>query len=67
MGIGQWSRLDTDRVDTAIVDGATMKTHSLLSRCVSYEFTQAIVEQGLTLEEQPQVGMLGMCVEDPNQ
>ncbi len=39
----------------SFIDGATMKTQSLLSRCVSYELTQAIVEQGLTLEEQPQV------------
>ena len=46
MGIGQWARFDTDRVDNTVSDGATFKTQSLLSRCVSYELTQAILEQG---------------------
>lgn len=55
MGIGQWSRFDTDRMDSSIVDGATLKTQSLLSRCVSYELTQEIVELGLSSEQQPQV------------
>lgn len=55
MGIGQWSSFDTDRVDNSVVDGSTFKTQSLLSRCVSYELTQEIVELGLSLEEQPQV------------
>ena len=53
MGIGQWSRLETDRVDNSIVDGSTFKTQSLLSRCISYDFTRAIVDQGLTLELRP--------------
>lgn len=56
MGIGQWTRFDTDRVDNSVVDGSTFKTQSLLSRCVSYELTQEIVELGLSIDEQPQVG-----------
>lgn len=55
MGIGQWSRFDTNRVDDVVVDGSTLKTQSLLSRCVSYELTQAIVELGLAIDQQPQV------------
>ncbi len=45
MGIGQWARLDTDRFDNDTKDGGTFKTLGLLSRCVSYELTQEIVEQ----------------------
>ncbi len=55
MGIGQWSRLDTDRMSDIGLDGATFKAQSLLSRCISFDLTQDIVEQGLTLDEQPQV------------
>ena len=55
MGIGQWARFDTDRVDNSIKDGATFKTLGLLSRCVSYDLTKAIVEQG-TGEPQVRLG-----------
>ena len=61
MGIGEWSRFDTDRVDNLVVDGSTFKTVSLLSRCVSYELTQEIVELGLALELQPQVWIACIC------
>jgi len=46
MGIGQWARFDTDRIDKGINDGATFKTLGLLTRCVSYDLTKAIIEQG---------------------
>ena len=70
MGIGQWSQLHTDRLDTSFVDGvessimngATLKTISLLSRCVSYDHTQSIVELGLTTDDQPQVNMWSVVV-----
>ena len=55
IGIGQWSRLDTDRVDGGLLDGATVKTQGLLSRCVSYTLTTEILSLGLSLNEQPQV------------
>lgn len=58
MGIGQWSQLDTDRLDSSVMDGATFKSHSLLSRCISYELTREIIELGLTLDQQPQVESL---------
>lgn len=46
LGIGQWARLDTDRFNNDTIDGGTFKTLGLLSRCVSYEVTQDIVEAG---------------------
>lgn len=55
MGIGQWSRFDTNRVDDPVVDGSTFKTVSLLSRCISYDLTREIVELGLAPEDEPQV------------
>ena len=62
MGIGQWSQLDTDRVDNSVMNGATFKTQSLLSRCVSYELTREIVELGLTLADQPEVMCSILCI-----
>ena len=55
IGIGQWSRLETDRVDGGVLDGATVKTQGLLSRCISYTLTTEILSLGLSLNEQPQV------------
>jgi hypothetical protein len=55
MGIGEWARFDTNRVDDSVVDGSTFKTQSLLSRCIDYDLTQEIVELGLALDRQPQV------------
>ena len=55
IGIGQWSRLETDRKDGGVNDGATVKTLGLLSRCVSYTLTTEVLSLGLSLDEQPQV------------
>lgn len=55
IGIGQWSRLETDRNDGAVNDGATVKTLGLLSRCVSYSLSTEISSLGLSQDEQPQV------------
>lgn len=63
MGIGQWSQLEIDRVDNSVMNGATFKTQSLLSRCVSYELTSEIIELGLTVEHQPMVnGQYCLCI-----
>lgn len=59
MGIGQWARFDTDRLDNLVVDGSTFKTQSLLSRCVSYDLTQEIIAQGL--EDPPQSGCVSVA------
>ena len=56
IGLGQWARLDTDRVDLEALDGATFKSQGLLSRCVSYDLTGDIRDLQLPLAEQPQVG-----------
>lgn len=55
IGIGQWSRLDTDRQDGGVNDGTTFKSLGLLTRCVSYTLTTEIMSLGLSLDEQPQV------------
>lgn len=54
IGLGQWARLDTDRVALEALDGATFKSQGLLSRCVSYDLTGDIRDLQLPLAEQPQ-------------
>lgn len=64
IGIGQWSRLETDRNDGEVMDGATVKTLGLLSRCVSYTLTTEVLSLGLSQEDQPQVRcyiMMKLC------
>lgn len=61
VGIGQWSRFETERRDSGVIDGATFKTQGLLSRCISYDVTVEILELGLSLEQQPQVYNVLLC------